>query len=418
MDAQSLIHTEADVERYLQPVILGADTLGYSYVRCFHEAYGINSIVLGSANQRFVSSSRFADYRVVQGVDQDEVFLDYLERLGKEFEGRKVPILLGSGDWYARNFSKNKERLSRYFIVPYIDFDLLDRITQKGVFYDICEKLDIPYPVTHSFDCSNQDAVIPVDEFTYPVIAKPSNSARYHYAEFPGKEKVYTIETPERLQEVFEQLKSSAYDKELLVQDFIPGDDSHLRSITCFSDAEGNVKVSCMGQVLLQDHLPSAIGNPLCIIDDVQPQLLEQAARFLKYVHYEGFSNFDVKYDERDGTYRFFEINTRPGRNTYYMNLAGSNFAKLFVDHYVLHKGLVSTVADKPFLFQMVPKSVIKEYVAEPARSRALDRIRSGVSGNPLFYRKDTLRHWFWSAVNYFHQTSKFHRMLGRPSKH
>ncbi|PST47895.1 hypothetical protein COO72_10565 [Bifidobacterium callitrichos] len=414
MNPRTLIRSERDVSRYLQPVIFGADTLGYSYIRCFHEAYGVTSIVIGTADQKFCSTSRFADYRIVPHVDQEDVMLDYLDKLGAELAGRKVPILVGSGDWYARIFSQNKERLERYFVVPYIDFDLLDRITQKGEFYNICEKLGIPYPKTWRFDCSDPDVRIPVDEFTYPVIAKPSNSARYHYAEFPGKEKVFTIETPEELEHVFTELQNSVYDKELIVQDCIPGDDSHLRSITCFSDADGNVRVSCIGQVLLQDHHPTAIGNPVCIMDDNQPDVVAQAERFLKEVKYEGFSNFDAKYDERDGTYKFFEINTRPGRNTYYLTLAGVNFVTLFVDHFVLGKPIDRRVLDGEFLFQMVPKSVIKRYVAEPERSRALERIRSGKAGCPLFYRKDTLAHLFWSAVNYFHQITKFRRYLGK----
>ncbi|MBT1181115.1 ATP-grasp domain-containing protein [Bifidobacterium sp. CP2] len=416
MNPHTLIKSERDVSTYLQPVVLGADTLSYSYARCFHEAYGVNSIVIGTADQKFVSSSRFVDYRMVPHADQEATMLDYLDTLGRELEGKKVPILVGCGDWYARIFSQNKQRLERYFVVPYIDFDLLDRITQKGEFYRICEKLGIPYPKTWSFDCSDPNVRIPVDEFTYPVIAKPSNSARYHYAEFPGKEKVFTIETPEKLEYVFTELQKSVYDKDLIVQDCVPGDDAHLRSITCFSDKDGNVLVSCIGQVLLQDHHPTAIGNPVCIIDDKQPDVVAQAAKFLKETHYEGFSNFDAKYDERDGTYKFFEVNTRPGRNTYYLTLAGVNFVTLFVDHYVLGKTIKPRVADKDFLFQMVPKSVIKRYVAEPERSRALARIKAGDAGCPLFYRKDTLAHLFWSAINYFHQITKFRKYLGKPA--
>lgn len=42
--------TAKDTLRSLQPVIVGADILAYSYVRCFHEAYGVQSIVLASQN--------------------------------------------------------------------------------------------------------------------------------------------------------------------------------------------------------------------------------------------------------------------------------------------------------------------------------------------------------------------------------
>lgn len=413
MDPTTLIHNEQDVRRYLQPVVLGADVLGYSYVREFHRAYGISSIVLGTADQKYTSTSKFSDYRAVPGIDTEDVLIDYLMKLGADLEGKKVPMLVGSGDWYARIFSQNKQQLERYFVVPYIDFDLLDRITQKNEFYSICEQLDIPYPKTWRFDCSDPNATIDADQFTYPVIAKPSNSARYHYAEFEGKEKVFTIETPEKLTWLFNELKQSVYDKELIVQDCIPGDDSNLRSITCFSDKDGNVIMSCMGQVLLQDHHPTAIGNPVCIIDDWNKQILAQAAKFLKVTHYEGFSNFDAKYDPRDGSYRFFEINTRPGRNTYYVSLAsGHSFVKLFVDHYILGKDPKPFKANNPFLYRVVPNYVITRTVAEPDRSKALQRIRDHKDSCPLFYKKDTLQHFFWASLSYWHQISKFKRYV------
>ena len=416
MDPQSLIKSEADVRRYLQPVVLGADVLGYSYVREFHEAYGVTSIVLASADMKYTSSSRFSDYRVVPGIDTEPVLLDYLERLGRRLAGHKVPIVVGSGDWYARILSQHKAELEQWFVVPYIDFPLLDRITQKDEFHRICGRLGIPCPKTWSFDCSDPDATIDVDRFTYPVIAKPSNSARYHYAEFEGKEKVFTIETPERLAWLFDELKKSVYDKELLVQDRIPGDDAALRTITCFCEKGGNVVMSCMGQVLLQDHHPTAIGNPVCIMDDWNEEILAQAATFLKEVGYEGFANFDVKYDERDGSYRFFEINTRPGRNTFYVSLAGRNFVTLFVDHYILGKRIEPFQADRRFLFRVVPTSVIRRYVAEPDRSKAFARIRAHLDACPLFYRRDTLAHNFWALLTVMHQIVKFRKYVGRPA--
>ena len=43
-------------------------------------------------------------------------------------------------------------------------------------------------------------------------------------------------------------------------------------------------------------------------------RLSSTVRRFLKEVGYRGFANFDIKHDERDGSFRAFEVNTRRGR--------------------------------------------------------------------------------------------------------
>lgn len=408
------LSSEAEVRERLVPVVLGADILGYSYVRCFHETYGITSIVLATADVKATSSSRFCDYRIVEGVDSDEVLLATLARVADELDvAGKVGILVGSGDWYARALSKYKAELSERFFVPYIDFELLDDITQKERFYALCEELGIPYPATALFDCADPDATIDAASFSYPLIAKPSNSAAYHYAKFEGKKKIFEVRTSEELEWIFRELQASTYDRELVVQDFVPGDDDGLRSITIYMDANGTPAMTCMGRVVLQDHAPLALGNPVCIISERDERTIEDACRLLAHVGYRGFANFDVKYDPRDGSYRFFEVNTRPGRNTFYVNLAGSNFVRLMVEDYVLGHALERRDARETFLYTCVPACVVRRTVRdEELRDRALELYRSGVAQCPLFYKPDTLSHAFWSAVTYYHQISKFKRYV------
>jgi len=412
--AARYIHSEADVAEHLVPVILGADILGYTYVRSFHEAYGITSILLATADVKVTSSSRFCDYRIVEGVDQEETLVAYLSDLGRELQSQgKVGILVGSGDWYARIFSQHKPELMEWYVVPYIDFDLLDEITQKERFYAICEELDIPIPRTRIYDCADPTATIDTSEFTYPCIAKPSNSARYHYAEFPGKKKIFEVETPEELERIFRALQDSIYDRELIVQEFIPGDDDGLRSITLFTDESGDVRVSAMGRVVLQDHAPSAIGNPVCILGERDESAIEAASRFLKHVGYHGFANFDCKYDPRDGKNKFFEVNTRPGRNTYYMTLGGVNFVTLFVRDYVLGEEIPVMRADKPFVYACVPPKVVRKTVKDVAlRDKVLAMYKDGTARFPLDYAPDTVRHQFWASVTYYHQIQKFKKYV------
>lgn len=406
--------SEDQVRECLQPVLLGGDVLTYTWARLFHETYGVTSIVLATADAKAISSSRFTDYRVVEGIDQEQVCLDALREVGEQAcAAGKVALILGSGDWYARTLSEHKPELEQWFVVPYIDFALLDEITQKERFYAICEELGIAYPKTWSYDCADPEVRIPAEDFTYPLIAKPSNSARYHYADIPNKKKVFTVETPAELTELFGNLQASCYDRELIVQDLVPGADDGLRTVTCFCDAAGDVRVWSTGRVLLEDHCPTAVGNPVCILVEENGLLAEQAARFLKHVGYRGFANFDVKYDPRDGQYRFFEINTRPGRNSFYMHLGGANIAELVVKEFVLGEEIPKQVACNEALFTVVPRYVVERTVADPeARARALSLYRLGRASNPLFCKEDTLAHGFWSRCQYYNQIVKFNRYV------
>ena len=406
--------TEQDVRDKLVPVVLGGDILGYSYVREFHRAYGITSILLATADVKAASSSKFCDYRVVEGVDQESSLIAYLMDLGRQLEEQgKVGILVGSGDWYARIFSQNKATLEEHFVVPYIDFELLDDITQKERFYQLCEELGMDYPKTWRFGCEERDPAFDASAFTYPLIAKPSNSARWHYAEFTGKKKIFEVETAEELETIYDSIVGSSYDRELIIQDFIPGDDDGIHSVTTFSDDEGNLRVSCMGQVVLQDHAPSAIGNPVVIRHKRVERVIEQAARFLKHTKYHGFANFDVKYDPRDDSYRFFEVNTRPGRNTFYMSLAGVPFVTLFVEDYVLGHEIPVTKADQDFLYACVPPLVVRRTVKdETLRDEVLEAYRNGLAQFPLFYEADSIQPWFWAEITYHNQILKFKRYV------
>ena len=238
--------TESDLSARLVPVALGGEIMSYGFARCFHEAYGVKTMVISAVDVKVTSSSNLVDYRVVPAMGQgDDAIMDFLRKLGAELAAAgKVAIIFGSADWHARILSQNKEELSQWFAVPYNDFELLDDITQKERFYAICEELGIDYPKTWTFDCADPNVVIEAESFTYPLIAKPSNSARYDLMDFPGKEKVYEVQTPDDLLRIFDLLREAGYDRELVVQDFIPGDDDALRSLTTFSDASGDVRRS------------------------------------------------------------------------------------------------------------------------------------------------------------------------------
>lgn len=194
MASVPLLRREEVSARFV-PVVLGGEIFAYSLARCFYEAYAIKTVVLSAVDVQVTSSSRFVDYRICPEMGQgDEAIVGLLSRIGEKIKQQgKVALVIGSADWHARLLSSHKDELSRWFAVPYNDFELLDEITQKERFYELCEELGIDYPRTWTFNCADSTVTIDAASFTYPVIAKPSNSARYDLMSFPGKEKIYEI---------------------------------------------------------------------------------------------------------------------------------------------------------------------------------------------------------------------------------
>ncbi|MEG0462206.1 carboxylate--amine ligase [Gordonibacter sp.] len=407
----------AEIGRRLQPVVVGGDILAYSYVREFHRAYGVKrTIVLATQDIKMLSTSRFTDYRLIEGIHEAENLYAALEAVAAEQHAAdpdRVLLVLGCDDCHARMLSGGKERLEAAgFVVPYIDFPLLDDITQKRRFYELCDELSIPYPRTWYFDCgANGPDKLPVDELPYPLIAKPSNSAQFQAATIEGWRKIYEIESAEELAQVWDTIRVSDYDNELVLQDFIPGGDDAIRTLTTFSDATGDMRVVSGGVVCLQDHDPTALGNPVCIMGEREEAIIEHARRFLKHTGYRGFANFDIKVDERDGSFRFFEVNTRAGRNTYYLSLGGVNFATLIVDEFVCGREIPYREAYDRFAYSCVPRYVLRRSMENPERLAQVEAaLGATAEPYPLHYAPDSFMHNLWARIMFLNQIPKFKR--------
>lgn len=398
-------------EECFLPVIIGADINAYSLARSFHEEYKIKSLVISMLKTKIISKSRIIENRVYEGLENEDVLIKTLIEIGEEFKGKKKLIVLGCGDWYVRILIENKKKLEKYYIIPYINEDLLNEIVLKDKFYDICERLNIPYPDTFVYNCKQENELD--FDYDYPIIAKPANSALYHYAKFEGKKKVFRLKSREELDTVLKNLETSSYDYKFLIQDCIPGGDDKMRVLNCYCDRNSKVKFAALGHVLLEEHTPSAIGNPVVVINEVNNDIVKAATLFLEEIGYTGYANFDIKYDERDGKFKFFEINVRLGRCNYYVTGSGFNTVKRIVDDLVFEKELDYEVANNENMFSVVPMCVIKKYVKDKDMiKRAIDLQKKNKVCHPLIYKGDMspIRAFYVYAqlLNYFRKYRKY----------
>ena len=344
------------------PVILGTDANAYGLARSFNDLYNVKSLVVGTFLLKECQNSKILDFKIVKNLTDEKVFLKTLTEIGKEYKQKyDYLILLSCAEWYTNPIVNNTQELSKYFILPFMNKEIKDKLEDKESFYQICDEYNLPYPKTFIITKENKDDLninIP-----YPLALKPSNSTLYSEVNFEGKEKSYKVNNEEELNKVVNQIFSSGYDGHIIVQDYIPGADDTMYVLNCYSNKERKVKMMCLGRCILEEHTPYGIGNYRAIISEGNEEIYKTIQKFLEDIKYVGFSNFDLKYDYRDKTYKLFEINIRQGRSSYFTTAAGLNMAKYIVDDYILNKDEETDYNYHKFLWLHTPIPVLKKYI-------------------------------------------------------
>ncbi len=399
--------------RLFQPLLFAGDINIYSVARAFSEAYGCVAKGYGKAQSIFCMDSNILDYSCEPKADEPETFRRLVEAFAAENSDKTV-ILMGCGDSYVELASRFRESLPANVIAPYIDVELMHRLQNKELFYDLCEKTGVDYPDTfvHRPEMG-ADFELP---FGGPFIVKPSDGIEYWKHPYPTQKKVYKLETFNEVRSVLGDIYGSGYGGTVIIQHFIPGDDSFMRVLTCYSDRNGKVRMMCLGHVLLEEHTPHGIGNHAVILTETDKELMERYRALLEDLGYVGFSNFDIKFDSVDGKFKAFEINTRQGRSNYYVTASGANIARYVVRDRIDGAELPVELVESDSLWMVTPHKVAFDYVKGDAyKARMRELIAAGKAANPLINPAETsLKRKLRIAKNQLGHFYKFRKYLGK----
>ena len=183
---------------------------------------------------------------------------------------------------------------------------------------------------------------------------------------------------------------SSTYKDNLIIQEYIPGDDTKLRVLNAYVNQSHKVTFMALGQILLEDKTPATIGDYGAIISTYDKELFDEMQKFLEGIKYVGYANFDFKYDERDKKYKLFEINIRQGRSSSFTTVSGKNITKYLVDDFIYNKNEKIEYLNNEFLWTIVPKGVILKYLKNDELKNKVKKLyKNKKVGNILFYNKD-----------------------------
>ncbi len=376
-------------------VILGSDENAYGISRSYYEKFNKKPLLLCSRILPSCTYSNITDIKLIKDFDNKDICIENIIKIGYELKKKyKKLVLVPCSDSYMEICIKNKTKLEKIYENRFIDYTTLEKFITKDKFYSLCEKYNLTYPKTIICKYNERNNIIDKIPFNYPLVLKPnnSNSLEYLKADFKNKKKVFIINKKEELKEIIKNINESNYKDNLIIQEFVSGDDTNNVVVNCYSNRFGKVVMMSIGKAVLEEYAPKTMGNYAVIISVVGfNKILEKIKIFLESINYKGFSNFDIKYDVVKKEYFVFEINYRQGRSSFFTECAGISLANLLYEDLVLNT--VNTKVkylDKEILWLNVPELVAKKYTKNKIIKKKIKQlIKEKKNYHTLIYDKD-----------------------------
>ncbi|NHI19671.1 hypothetical protein H9L10_00730 [Phycicoccus endophyticus] len=396
------------------PVVVGGHVGAYSLVRAFHEGYGVRSVVVASVGTWVTDHSSVLELLPCRDAVDPEVLLATLE---EALGATTLPkLLLATSDSLVETVVALRGRLGADWRIPYVGTGPLERATRKHTFDEVARAAGVSVPATRSLDLADPASVEVEPGFGYPLVVKPTTPAAWAAVSFEGQSKVHTVRSHAELSALLRHIRDAGYHDELVVQDLIPGDDTGMRILTCYCDRSSRVRFAAYGRTLLEEHSPGLLGVPAGILTGRDGETVAQAGRILAELGWVGYANFDLKYDPRDGSTKFFELNPRLGRSNYYVTGTGHNAVRYYVQEWVedaLPDGddLVETTEET--VYSIVPVRTLRWALRPHPElwSQVRRVIDAGGLRNPLHYRAERdPRRWAKVLAGGLSYDRKFHR--------
>lgn len=374
-------------------LILGTDANAYYMARCCYEEYKIKPHLIGQRRLAFTKFSNILTVEYCPDFWKEKTFLEVINNYAKNSEYKKI-LLVSTNETYTEYISKNKEKLNKKFVYNLPSIEIIKTLTNKENFYKTYENSELTFPKTIYFD-AKKDKIESI-KIQFPLVLKPANVVKYNHVDFVGKNKIYKIDNQSELEKTINIIKNSEYDDRLIIQEFIPGDDSYLFDSVVYVDKNSKCKVISFAQIGMQERTKSMVGNAALLIngfntfDGNTEKQINNIISFIEKIGYMGFAEIDMKYDYRDKTFKVLEINARQGRCSYYLTPLGCNLIKIMVDDVIKNKDIEKKVLTEKVLLTFVPKGIIKKYCTnKKLKKEALKLWKKGNFVKPMDCKLD-----------------------------
>lgn len=236
-------------------------------------------------------------------------------------------LLFPTADEYVEFLDKNREYLSRHFVLGIPQKEIIELFGDKRNTYQFASKIGIPHPKSW-YPKSIDDVKEIAQEAAFPLVVKPA--VMYSFHKMFGK-KAFRCDDKESLILKCEEIGKKIPLSSVIVQEFLAGGAKSLYSFGAFA-VDGEPKAWVIANRIRQN--PMDFGNSTTFAVTCQiPELEDSARKILKETHYTGLAEVEFMYDEPTKSFKFLEVNTRAWKWHYISKGMGFGFMSEMIKH-------------------------------------------------------------------------------------
>lgn len=219
--------------------------------------------------------------------------------------GRRLPqraVLIPTNDDFVTVLPRHADTLREWFILTQPSLEHMRALWDKGEQVRAAWRAGVDTPAT-AFIRNEGDLAAAAEQVPFPALLKSARPLAFLRRKGI---KVLTVARPDDLAAVYESARGFG---DLILQEFVPGDDTMLYNYGSYLDARSRPLAEFTRRKLRQH--PRTFGEIRFGESVWVPEVAAAGRRLLQELHYHGISGVEFKLDERDGRYKLMEINAR-----------------------------------------------------------------------------------------------------------
>jgi D-aspartate ligase len=229
-------------------------------------------------------------------------------------------VLLTTDDTRAAFVARNREALSKQFLIPPPNWEVMEWALDKRLTYKLAAMLGVDHPCTYQSGPCKEVAC----DYEFPVVLKPA--LRTSLNSFT-RDRAWLVNNRAELLKRYEEAVNLVGADMVLIQQMIPGGGENQFSYAALC-SNGQPIASLVARRTRQ--FPVDFGQGSSFVETVECDAVERAAeRILDALRYTGIVEIEFKFDHRDHKYKLLDFNPRIWSWHSLANRAGVDFPYL-----------------------------------------------------------------------------------------